>query len=133
MNESKAKVSLGFIILVAAAAVSAVSLVLYRTAYSTNNNAYGFMIAAIVVAVIALAINATGKGGAIINWAAPVCAALYAAGLGWSLTSMVDAIGYVISGLFEFSTLQTYISFCIVAGISWLLYLVCGFMGIDKK
>ena len=128
----KAKKSICFFILAAAAVVSIVSIVLYGSSYSTTPKAYGFMIAGVAVAAVSLVIGMT-KGSRIANWGGAAAAALMAAGLGWSLTVMVDAIGYVISGLYQFSTLQSYITYAICAGIGWLLYLVSGFSGILKK
>ena len=129
---NKAKKSIGFFILAAAAAVSIVSIVLYGSSYSTTPKAYAFMAAAAVVAAAALVVGQM-TGNRICNWAGIAAAALMAAGLGWSLTVMVDAIGYVISGLYQFSTLQSYITFAICAGIGWFLYMVSGFTGILKK
>lgn len=46
---------------------------------------------------------------------------------------MVDAIGYVISGLYQFSLLQTYITFAICGGIAWVLFLVSSFMNVVSE
>lgn len=132
MGETKAKKSFGFFILAIAAIAAIVGIVLYGSSYSTTPKAYGFMIAAVVVAVLALIVGLV-TGNRISNWAGVIAAALMAAGLGWSLTVMVDAIGYVISGLYQFSTLQSYITFAICGGIAWLLFVVSGFAGILKK
>ena len=133
MSTVKAKKSIGFFIIAVAAVVGIVGIALYGKSYSTNSKAYGFMIAAVIVAAVALVIGQVAGKAAIVNWGGVCAAALMAAGLGWSLTVMVDAIGYVISGLFQFSTLQSYITYAICAGIGWLLYLVSGFSGILKK
>lgn len=131
-TNTKPATGIGFFILAAAAVVGAISLVLYRSAMNTSSNAYIFMGAAIAVAVVSLVVaKMTGNG--ISNWGAAFSAALMAAGLAWSLTVMVDAIGYVISGLYQFSLLQTYITFAIVAGIAWLLFVIGGFAGVVKK
>ena len=60
-------------------------------------------------------------------------AALAAAGIGYSITVMVDAIGYVISGLYSFDTLRSWITFLVAADISLLLYIVSCFTGIAKE
>ena len=132
MSTVKAKKSIGFFIIAAAAVVGIVSIALYGSSYNTDSKAYGFMIAAVIVAAVALVVGQVAGKGNIVNWGGVCAAALMAAGLGWSLTVMVDAIGYVISGLFQFSTLQSYITFAIVAGISWALFLIGSFTGIVK-
>lgn len=131
-NNVKPATGIGFIILAAAAVVGVISIVLYGSAMNKSTNAYIFMAAAVAVAVISLIIGKM-NGAGISNWGGAFAAMLMAAGLAWSLTVMVDAIGYVISGLYQFSLLQTYITFTICAGISWLLFVISGFAGVVKK
>ena len=132
MNDTKAKKSIGFYILAAAAVVSVISIVLYGSAMNKTTNAYIFMIAAAAVAVAGLAL-AEVKGTKLATWGGFCAAVLMMAGLAWSLTAMVDAIGYVISGLYQFSLLQTYITFAIVGGIAWVLFLVSSFMNVVNE
>ena len=132
MNDTKAKKSVGFFVLAAAAVVSVISIVLYGSAMNKTTNAYGFMIAAAVVAVAALVLSAV-KGSKLANWGGFCAAVLMMAGLAWSLTAMVDAIGYVISGLYQFSLLQSYITFAICGGIAWVLFLVSSFMNVVSE
>lgn len=127
----KAKKSVGFFVLAVAAIASVISIILYGSAMNKATSAYGFMIAAAVVACAALVLAAV-KGSKIANWGGALAAVLMMAGLGWSLTVMVDAIGYVISGLYQFSLLQSYITFAICGGIAWLLFLISSFMNVVK-
>ena len=127
----KAKKSVGFFVLAVAAIASVISIILYGSAMNKATSAYGFMIAAAVVACAALVL-ALVKGSKIANWGGALAAVLMMAGLGWSLTVMVDAIGYVISGLYQFSLLQSYITFAICGGVAWLLFLISSFMSVVK-
>ena len=124
------KKSVGFFIEIIAAIVGIVSVVLYGSSLVTTQSAYIFLIAAVVVALV-------GAFGAqkmpICNWAAPVAAALAAAGIGWSVTVMADPIGYVISGLYSMDDIKSWITFVVVAGIAWLLYVIAGFAGMSKE
>ena len=129
MNDTKAKKSVGFFVLAAAAVVSVISIVLYGSAMNKTTNAYIFMIAAAVVAAAALAL-AAAKSSKLANWGGFCAAVLMMAGLAWSLTAMVDAIGYVISGLYQFSLLQTYITFVVCGCIAWVLFLISSFMNV---
>ena len=128
----KAKKSVGFFVLAVAAVVSVISIILYGSAMNKATSAYGFMIAAAVVACAALVLGAV-RGSKLANWGGALAAVLMMAGLGWSLTVMVDAIGYVVSGLYQFSLLQSYITFAVCGGIAWLLFLVSSFMSVVKE
>ena len=128
----KANKGIGFFVLAAAAIVSVVSIFLYGSAMNKATSAYGFMIAAAVVACAALVLGAV-SGNKLANWGGALAAVLMMAGLGWCLTVMVDAIGYVISGLYQFSLLQSYITFAVCGGIAWLLFLVSSFMSVVKE
>lgn len=121
----------GFFVMCAAAVVGIVSIIMYKGAYVTSNEAYICLIAAAVVgAASAFLAPKTPK---IFNWGAPVAAALAACGLAFSATVMADPIGYVISGLYSADTLKGYIYFAVVAAIAWVLYLAVGFMGIGNE
>ncbi len=125
------KRTIGFYIEFAAAVVGLVSAVLYGSSMITTKNAYVFIIAAAVVAVISA--FAAGKTPKLFNWGAPVAAALMAAGIAYSITVMSDPIGYFISGLYTIDDLRTWITFMVVAGISWLLYMIAGFTGMVRE
>ena len=133
MSDTKAKKGLGVYILAVGAIIGIVALIVYGNSYATTTKAYGFMVAAVIAACATAALGFAGKGASIANWGGVCAAALMAAGLGWSLTVMVDAIGYVVSGLYSFSTLQSYITFATIGGISWLLMLIGSFTGVLKK
>ena len=132
MNDTKAKKSLGFYILAAGAVITVICIVLYGSAMNKANSAYGFMVAAAVVAIAALVIGAV-TGNKIANWGGFCAAVLMMAGLAWSLTVMVDAIGYVSAGLYQFSLLQSYIVFAVCGGIAWLLFLMSSFMNVVQE
>lgn len=127
----KNKVGIGFFIMCLAVITGVVSIALYGNAYATSKSAYGYLIAAVVVAAIAAA--GSLKMPRFFSWGAPIAAALAAAAIAYSATVMADPIGYVISGLYDSSTLTGYIRFCIAIVITWLLYLVVGFMGMARK
>ena len=124
------KKSVGFYIEILAAIVGIVSIVMYGSSMVTTQKTYVFLVAAVVVA---LAGALLAPKMPICNWAAPVAAALAAAGIGWGVTVMADPIGYVISGLYTFADIQGWVIFVAVAGVAWLLYLVASFAGAAKE
>lgn len=121
----------GFYIAVIAAVVGIVSIIMYGSSLNKSQNTYIFLIAAAVVACAAALLSKKSPG--ICNWGGAAAAALAAVGIGYSITVMADAIGYVISGLYSFDTLQGWIRFMIAAGISWLLYIIAGFTGMARE
>ncbi|MBO6163640.1 MAG: hypothetical protein J6N77_01170 [Lachnospiraceae bacterium] len=124
------KKSVGFFIAILAAVAGIVSIVMYGSSMVTTQKTYVFLVAAVVVA-LAGALLASKMP--ICNWAAPVAAALAAAGIGWSITVMADPIGYVISGLYTMADIQGWVNFMIAACIAWFLYLVASFAGMAKE
>ena len=66
MSTVKAKKSIGFFIIAVAAVVGIVGIALYGKSYSTNSKAYGFMIAAVIVAAVALVIGQVAGNGAVL-------------------------------------------------------------------
>ena len=127
----KKKLGFGFFLMCAALIVAIVSVVLYGNSYVTTPEAYKFMIAAIVAGAVALI--GSFFLPKVFNWCTIVAALLMAAGIAYSITVMADPIGYVISGLYEASTLTGWITYIIVAAVSWLLLLVTGFAGVAKE
>ena len=125
------KKSFGLFVELIAAIVGIVSIVMYGGSLVKTQNTYIFLIAAVVVAVIA-AIGAQKNPG-VCNWGAPIAAALAAAGIGYSITVMSDAIGYVISGLYTMDEIRGWVNFMIAACIAWLLYMIAGFTGMAKE
>ena len=125
------KKTLGFYITLIAALLGVVSIIMYGSSLNTSKNAYGFMIAAAVIAIL-VALGAAKFPG-LCNWGAVVAAALAATGIAYSITVMSDAIGYVISGLYSADTLSSWIRFIVVACISWLFYVIAAFTGAAKE
>lgn len=121
----------GFFVMCAAAVIGIVSIIMYKGAYVTSNEAYICLVAAAVVGAASAFL--APKMPKIFNWGAPVAAALAACGLAFSATVMADPIGYVISGLYSADTLTGYIYFAVVAVAAWVLYLAVGFMGIGNE
>jgi hypothetical protein len=125
------KRTIGFYIEFAAAVVGLVSAGLYGSSMIITKNTYTFIIAAAAVAIISS--FAATKNPKVFNWGAPLAACLMAAGIAYSITVMSDPIGYFISGLYTINDLKTWITFMIVAGVSWLLYMIAGFTGMVRE
>ena len=122
---------IGFFILFAAVVVDLVAMFLYGTSYVTTNNAYIWMGVAAGIGLIAA--FAAAKLPKVFNWGPAVAAAAMGMGVGYAATVMSDPIGYVISGLYEASTLTTWITFTVVGVIALVLFWVAGFLGVASE
>lgn len=122
---------IGFFVLFAAVVVDAVAMFLYGGSYAKTQSAYIWMAVAAVIGLVAA--FAGSKAPAICNWGPAVAAAAMAAGIAYGATVMSDPIGYYISGLYQFSTLQPWIIYTAVGVIALVLFLVAGFMGVASE
>ena len=122
---------IGFYVLFAAVVVDAVAMFLYGSSYATTQNAYIWMA---VAAVIGLA---AAFGGAklpkVCNWGPALAGAAMAMGIAYGGTVMSDPIGYYISGLYQWSTLQPWVTYTVIAAIALVLFWVAGFMGVAAE
>ena len=122
---------IGFYILFAAVVVDLVAIFLYGSSYATTQNAYIWMAVAAVIGLVAAFAGA--KAPKVCNWGPAVAAAAMAAGIAFGATVMADPIGYYISGLYQFSTLQSWITYTVVGVIALVLFWVAGFMGVASE
>jgi hypothetical protein len=117
---------IGCYLTLAAAILSLVSVITYATVLHTMTPVYVLQIVAIILAVVAI-VGAKSENP-IFPWVTCVNAALMALAAGISASVMVDAMGYVVSGLNTFDTIQSYIVFLVVAVISMVLNIIAGFL-----
>ena len=122
---------IGFFILFAAVVVDVVAIILYGSAFTTTQNAYVWMAVAAVIGLVAA--FGGSKLPKVCNWGPALAAAAMAAALAYAGTVMSDAIGYVVSGLYESSTLTTWITFTVVGLIALVLFWVSGFLGVAAE
>ena len=122
---------IGFFILFAAVVVDIVAIILYGGSFTTTNNAYIWMAVAAVIGLVAA--FAGPKAPAICNWGPALAAAAMAAGIAFGATVMSDAIGYYISGLYQFSELVGWITSAGVGAIALVLFIIAGFTGVAAE
>ena len=122
---------IGFFILFAAVVVDAVAMLLYGASYAKTMNAYIWMAVAAVIGLVAA--FAGSKMPKIANWGPALAGAAMAAGVAYGATIMSDPIGYYISGLYQFSTLQPWIIYTVVGVLALVLFWVAGFLGVAAE
>lgn len=122
---------IGFFILFAAVVVDIVAIALYGASFTTTQDAYIWMGVAAAIGLVAA--FAGSKAPAICNWGPALAAAAMAAGIAYGATVMSDAIGYTISGLYQFSALTTWITYTAVGLLALVLFWVAGFLGVASE
>ena len=122
---------IGFFILFAAVVVDLVAIFLYGSSYATTQSAYIWMGVAAAIGLVAA--FAGSKLPKVCNWGPALAGAAMAAGVAYGATVMSDPIGYYISGLYQWSELQGWVTFTAVGVIALVLFWVAGFMGVAAE
>lgn len=120
--------SVSFYLTLAAAVLMLIGLPFYA------QSAYAIPIVYIMTAIVAVAVvgifltkGELANGLCIVGTVAAAAAVIY------SFSTQLDAIGYVMSGLFTFSQIQGFVIFAVLAIVGWILFIVASFTGVSKK
>ena len=134
MKKQQVKKRLDFIWLIAAGSFfSLVSLLVYRTVLSQLGMVYGLSVIPAIVVVMVMARVKIAGAKELINWAAPVNAVVTALTAIMSCSLMLDAFGYVVSGLYQFSQIKSYVIYAVIVVIAMTLNVVAGFTGLVEE
>ena len=120
--------SVGFYLTLAAVVLMLVGLPFYAQSAYAIPTVY---IMAAIVAVVEVGVFLTK--GEIANGLCIAGAVAAAAAVIFSFSTQLDAIGYVLSGLFTFDQIQGFVIFAALAIVGWLLLIVASFTGVSKK
>lgn len=120
--------SVGFYLTLAAAVLMLVGLPFYAQSAYAISTVY-IMTAIVAVAVVGMFLTK----GELANGLCIVGTVAAAAAVIFSFSTQLDAIGYVLSGLFTFSQIQGFVVFAVLAIIGWILLIVASFTGVSKK
>lgn len=133
MKEYLANKTIGFYITVVATVLAIVSLVLYASTTGALSLVYGLICAAIVVEVLLIVLSKVMGNKPMLNLASSVCAVLLGYAFVTSFNPQLDAIGYVVSGLYTFDQIRTFVIFAVFLAVTFLLYIVASFMDLGKQ
>lgn len=133
MKKTVGKRRFGFYLLMIAAILSLASMVLYNTVLNRLGIVYGLSVITVVIAVLAFAGEKVLGANELLNWIAPVNAVITALTAIISCSVMLDAFGYVVSGLYQFSQIQSYVIYAVVVVIAMVLNVAAGFTGIVEE
>ncbi len=120
--------SVGFYLTLAAAVLMLIGLPFYAQSAYAISTVY-IMTAIVAVAVVGMFLTK----GEIANGLCIAGTVAAAAAVIFSFSTQLDAIGYVLSGLFTFSQIQGFVVFAVLAIVGWLLLIIASFTGVTKK
>lgn len=120
--------SVGFYLTLAAAVLMLVGLPFYAQSAYAISTVY-IMTAIVAVAVVGMFLTKgeAANGLCIVGTVAAAAAVIF------SFSTQLDAIGYVLSGLFTFDQIQGFVVFAVLAVIGWILLIIASFTGVSKK
>ncbi len=120
--------SVRFYLTLAAAVLMLIGLPFYA------QSAYAIPIVYVMTAIAAVAVVGMFlTKGEIANGLCIAGAVAAAAAVIFSFSTQLDAIGYVMTGLFTFSQIQGFVIFAVLAIVGWILFIVASFTGVSKK
>lgn len=129
----KKKQSAGFYALILGAVLSVAGLVTYGSVMYTMSLVRYLLIAAVVLAAVVVVLTFTVGYKSVFSAVTVINAALMAAAAVYGASLMVNQIGYVIAGLDEMSTINSFITYTVIAVVSMLVYIVASFLPMAKE
>lgn len=122
----------GFYLTAAAALLSAVGLIFYRSAMDSASNAFILVGSSLLVEIVMIILTAIIGNKKILEIASTVCAVLMSAALIQSFIPQVDNLGYLVSGLYSFSDMKSFILYAVFVLIALICYIAASFMDHSK-
>jgi hypothetical protein len=130
--KKQSKVSTGFYLDVVATVLLIAALAAYVTVMNTRLLCFAAMAVGLLFGVIGPVGIKLAGGKELLQWMPCVAAVLAGFAAMSSATVMVDPIGYVVSGLYLFSDIQSYVIYLALAVAAIVLYLIAGFVRLSK-
>lgn len=124
--------AIGFYMSVAAAILALAGLCVYHAAPNAENNVMAILAAVVVLQIAGLAVLAFIKGKELPNLILTANTVLMAAALVNSFRTQLDKLGYVVSGLYDFSTVQTFVVSAVLMLLSMVIFLISSWSGFEK-
>lgn len=133
MKDYIANKTVGFYITVLATVLAIVGLVMYISVSGKAAEVIPLFIAAIVVEIALVVLSKVIGNKPALNLASSINAVLLGFALVQSFNPQLDAIGYVVSGLYTYDQISGFVNFVIVAAIAFVLYIIASFMSLGKQ
>lgn len=118
----------GFYPAMAAAILALIALISYIAAPGAVRDAEFTMLAAIVLQVVLILVSLRSRNQVVQNVGVSICALLVTSALVLSVSSQLDYLGNLVSGLYSVQDMINYLLFLGFGGAALLLYLVSSFL-----
>ena len=122
LNHLKSK-GIGAYLSLAAGILAVVAMILYNKVLLQVSAPAGCLIAVIVISLAVFFLEGEWTG-----WLTALQASLLMLAFMTSLNVMLDPIGYVVSGLYQYSDIASFVAFGVVVGVAMLCAMVGGFL-----
>lgn len=132
MNEYLSKKTLGFYLTAAAALLSVIGLIFYRSAMAGVSGVFTLVMIAVAVEIIMVIATAVIGNKKILELSSSICAVVMAGALIMSFIPQVDNLGYLVSGLYSFSDMKSFILYAVFALAALICYIAASFMDQSK-
>lgn len=127
------KKSLGLILTAVGTLLAVLALVFYTMNGAVMTSVRTMNIAAIVLGVLYVALYGKLGDKGIFSFLISAAAVLIIGAFAYSLITEVEILGYLISGLRQWSDVQNWAYFSVAAIVSWLFLLVASFLQPKKS
>lgn len=133
MKDYLKKKTAGFYLTVLATVLAVIGLVNYSAAENKLSIVFTLVAAAIIVELLLIIVSYKAGNKPVFNLASSISAVLMAIAAGVSCSSQLDAIGYVVAGLYSPDKITRFLVFAVLAIVSMLVYCIASFMNLGKQ
>lgn len=125
--------AIGFYFSILGAVLALAGIIVYRQAKNTEPLIMTLLAAVVLLQTAAVVFLAFVRGRKAVNLVIMADAVLVAAALVLSFRTQVDALGYVVSGLYGFETVKSYGFSAVFMLISLIMYWIASYHGFEKE
>ncbi|GAA0799732.1 hypothetical protein GCM10008910_26410 [Faecalicatena orotica] len=125
--------AIGFYFSILGAVLALAGIIVYRQAKNTEPLIMTLLAAVVLLQAAAVVFLAFVRGRKAVNLVIMADAVLVAAALVLSFRTQVDALGYVVSGLYGFETVKSYVFSAVFMLISLIMYWIASYHGFEKE
>ncbi len=132
MNNYLAKKTSGFYLTAAAALFTIVGMIFFKSVEGSSSAVFMLLGASLALEVIMVVVTAIAGNKKILELISAICAVLMAGAFIQSLIPQVDNFGYLVSGLYSFNDMKSYILYAAFAVLALICYTAASFMDQSK-
>lgn len=133
MKEYFQSKTVGFYLTVIATILAIIGLVNYASAPNAISIVYILVGIAIAVEVVMVMLSGILGNKPLLDLASSICAVLMSIAIAISFRTQLDAIGYVVSGLYTLEQIIQFVYFVAFAAVSLLIYIIASYMKLSKR